>query len=222
MFVIRHQRLTKCISQALLRRSKYTLPDLPYDYRALEPVVSEEIMRLHHQKHHQAYVNNLNAALEKFSTAQKETDLATQAMLTSQINFNGGGHINHSIFWQNLCPPDKALGKPDGPLLKAIENEFGSFEDFKTFFATHTGAIQGSGWGWLGFNPVAKRVQFATTANQDPLLATRGLVPLLGMDVWEHAYYLQYKNMRPDYIKSMWAIINWEDVSHRFAKVTKS
>jgi Fe-Mn family superoxide dismutase len=208
-------------SSSLLRRTKHTLPDLPYDFKALEPIVSEEIMRLHHQKHHQAYVNNLNAALEKFSAAQQANDLATQAMLTSQINFNGGGHINHSIFWRNLCPPDKATGKPHGALLKAIEDEFGSFEDFKTFFSTHTGAVQGSGWGWLGYNSVSKCVQFATTANQDPLLATRGLVPLLGMDVWEHAYYLQYKNMRPDYIKSMWAIINWEDVSHRFTEATK-
>lgn len=159
--------------------------------------------------------------MEKFTVAEKSNDLGTMATLTGLINFNGGGHINHSIFWRNLCPPDKAIGKPSGSLLKAIENEFGCFEDFKKFFATHTAAIQGSGWGWLGFNLISKRVQFATTANQDPLLATRGLVPLLGVDVWEHAYYLQYKNMRPDYINSMWAIINWEDVASRFAEATK-
>lgn len=203
------------------RRSKYTLPDLPYEYSALEPIVSREIMKIHHQKHHQAYINNLNAALEKFSTASQTNELSTQALLTAQINFNGGGHLNHSIFWKNLCPPDKAHGKPSGEILKAIEHSFGSFEDFKTFFNTHTGAIQGSGWGWLGYNPVSKSVQFATTANQDPLLATRGLIPLLGVDVWEHAYYLQYKNMRPDYLKSIWSIINWDDVAIRFSEAIK-
>lgn len=203
------------------QRGKHTLPDLPYDYKALEPVISEEIMRLHHQKHHQAYVNNLNAALEKFASAQQTGDLSSQAMLMPQINFNGGGHINHSIFWQNLCPPDQSKGKPSGALLKAIEDEWGSFTDFQNFFATHTGAIQGSGWGWLGFNPVSKRVQFATTGNQDPLLAHRGLIPLLGVDVWEHAYYLQYKNVRPDYIKAIWSIINWDDVASRFNNVIK-
>lgn len=203
------------------QRNKCTLPDLPYDYDALEPVVSGEIMRLHHQKHHQAYVNNLNAALEKFAVAQQSGDLSTLTMLTAQINFNGGGHVNHSIFWQNLCPPDQAKGKPSGALLKAIEDEWGSFADFKSFFATHTGAIQGSGWGWLGYNSTSQRVQFATTANQDPLLAHRGLIPLLGVDVWEHAYYLQYKNMRPDYIRAIWDIINWDDVATRFANATK-
>lgn len=173
-------------------------------------------MRVHHQKHHQTYVNNLNAALERFSAAQKDNDLPALALLTLQINFNGGGHLNHSIFWRNLCPPDKASGTPQGELLKAIEREFGTFADFKSFFATHTGAIQGSGWGWLGYNPTSKRVQFATTANQDPLLATRGLVPLLGVDVWEHAYYLQYKSMRPEYLKAIWDIVNWDDVACRF------
>lgn len=206
----------------LARRSKYTLPDLPYEYEALEPVISKDIMCLHHQKHHQAYVNNLNAALEKFSGASQSHDLSTQALLTAQINFNAGGHINHSIFWKNLCPPGKGPDKPQGALLKAIETEFGSFADFQGFFNLHTGAIQGSGWGWLGYNPVGKRVQFATTANQDPLLATRGLIPLLGVDVWEHAYYLQYKNVRPDYLKAIWSIVNWEDVSSRFAEATKA
>lgn len=203
-----------------LSRSKYTLPDLPYDYKALEPIISEDIMRLHHQKHHQAYVNNLNIALEKFHEASKSNELSTMTLLTPTIKFNGGGHVNHSIFWRNLCPPDNATGEPTGALLKAIKDEFGSFADFKQFFMTHTTAIQGSGWGWLGLNPRAKRVQFATTTNQDPLLATHGLIPLLGVDVWEHAYYLQYKNMRPDYLKAIWAIVNWEDVSSRFSEAT--
>lgn len=202
-------------------RSKFTLPDLPYGYKALEPVISEDIMRLHHQKHHQTYVNNLNAALEKFGDACKSNDLASIAALTAAIKFNGGGHLNHSIFWRNLCPPDAAHGRPTGALLKAIEDDFGSFTDFQNFFMTHTAAIQGSGWGWLGYNPTSKRVQFATTKDQDPLAAI-GLVPLLGVDIWEHAYYLQYKNMRPDYLRAIWAIINWDDVSSRFAEAIAS
>lgn len=197
-------------------RTKYTLPDLPYAYNALEPVISEEIMRTHHQKHHQAYINNLNNAIEQFTIATHSNDAGAQASLTAQINFNAGGYINHCIFWKNLCPPSQAKGKPNGKLLKAIEDEFGSFEGFKKFFGIHTGAIQGSGWGWLGFNTVSGRVQFATTGNQDALLAHRGLIPLLGIDVWEHAYYLQYKNMRPDYVKAMWDIVNWDDVASRF------
>lgn len=197
-------------------RTKFTLPDLPYDYNALEPVISADIMKIHHQKHHQAYVTNLNAALEKFEDAKASNNLDKQVFLQSQIKFNGGGNLNHTIFWQNLCSPKDASDGPSGSLAEAIKQEFGSFEQFKTQFNTHTGAIQGSGWGWLGFNPHSKRVQFATTANQDPLLATRGLVPLLGIDVWEHAYYLQYKNARPDYLKAIWGIINWKDVARRF------
>lgn len=209
-----------CCTARTAVRTKYTLPDLPYDYNALEPVISEDIMRLHHQKHHQGYVANLNAALEKFAGATQSNDLAAQALLTAQIHFNGGGHLNHSIFWQNLCPPKDAKGRPSGALLRAIEEEFGSFEHFQAFFNTHAGAIQGSGWGWLGYNATAKRVQFAATPNQDPLLAHRGLIPLLGVDVWEHAYYLQYKNARPEYLKSIWAIVNWDDVAHRLSLAT--
>lgn len=195
---------------------KYILPNLPYPYDALEPVISEDIMRLHHQKHHQTYINNLTSALKDFALAAVKGDVATMALLCPQIHFNGGGHINHSIFWQNLCPPSQAKGKPTGKLLQAIEHEFGTFDEFKSLFNKHTAAIQGSGWGWLGFNPVAKCVQFSTTTNQDPLMATRGLIPLLGIDVWEHAYYLQYKNVRADYLRAIWDIINWDDVGSRF------
>lgn len=130
-------------------RTKFTLPDLPYDYNALEPVISAEIMQLHHAKHHQAYVTNLNVALEKLDAARASNDLNSMVALQSQIKFNGGGDLNHSIFWKNLCPPKKAQGQPSGRLMDAIKGEFGSFEAFKTMFSTSTAAVQGSGWGWL-------------------------------------------------------------------------
>ena len=131
------------------KRFKFTLPDLPYDYNALEPVISTEIMKIHHQKHHSAYVSNLNIALEKFEEAHAKDDLVTQVSLQSQIKFNGGGNINHSIFWKNLCPPKDAHGEPHGPLSVAIKQSFGSFEAFKTHFTNQTAKLQGSGWGWL-------------------------------------------------------------------------
>lgn len=132
--------------------------------------------------------------------------------------FNGGGHINHSIFWTNLAPANAAGGgAPEGELAAAIDAGFGSFDAFKETFAAKTAAVQGSGWGWLGFNPATGAVEIATTANQDPLQATTGLTPLLGVDVWEHAYYLQYKNVRPDYLKAIWEVVNWGNVAERFA-----
>lgn len=130
-------------------RLKHTLPDLPYDYGALEPVISAEIMQIHHQKHHAAYVNNLNISLEKLDAAQRNSDVPTQIALQSQIKFNGGGNINHSIFWKNLCPVKNARGEPNGQLAQAISDAFGGFEAFKNYFTAQTAAIQGSGWGWL-------------------------------------------------------------------------
>lgn len=173
-----------------LNRNKHTLPDLPYDYNALEPVISAEIMQLHHSKHHATYVNNLNVAEEKLAEAKAKNDVSAIIGLAPALKFNGGGHLNHSIFWQNLCP--KGSGEPGGELAAAIKRDFGSFENMKTRLSTATVAVQGSGWGWLGYNKTEKRLQIVTCANQDPLEATTGLVPLFGIDVWEHAYYLQY------------------------------
>jgi len=189
----------------------YTLPDLPYDYAALEPVISADIMKVHHQKHHATYVSNLNAALEKYAAAEAKRDIGTQIQLQSAIKFNGGGHVNHSIFWTNLAPKSQQGGvSPDGEIAKAINAEFGSLEKFIGTFNAQTAAIQGSGWGWLGYNKETGRIQIQTLANQDPL-ATTGLVPLLGIDVWEHAYYLQYKNARADYLKAIWQVVNWKN-----------
>jgi Fe-Mn family superoxide dismutase len=196
-------------------------PDLPYDFNALEPVISAEIMELHYTKHHKGYVTNLNGAMEKFLEAKEKEDLEKMAALLSAINFNGGGNINHTIFWTNLAPEGKGGGgKPKGDLAKAIDAKFGSFEKFVEHFNTKTGAIQGSGWGWLGYCSACKEIKFETCANQDAL-STKGLVPLLGIDVWEHAYYLQYKNVRADYLKNIWRIVNWDNVAERYANAKK-
>ncbi|KNE57875.1 hypothetical protein AMAG_04720 [Allomyces macrogynus ATCC 38327] len=200
---------------AVAVRTKYTLPDLPYDYNALEPVVSAEIMRLHHSKHHQTYVTNLNMLEEKLVDAQAKKDINTELALLGGLKFNGGGHINHTIFWTNLCSP-KDFDLPQGELLTAINRDFGSLETLVSKFNTATVAVQGSGWGWIGLNKETQKLQIATTANQDPLQATTGLIPLLGVDVWEHAYYLDYKNARPDYLKAIWGVVNWKNVAERY------
>ncbi|KAI7868921.1 Mn superoxide dismutase [Spinellus fusiger] len=197
-------------------RSKVTLPELAYDYNSLEPHVSGEIMKIHHSKHHQAYVNGLNQAEEKLEAAVKSNDVKQQIALQGALKFNGGGHINHTLFWENLAPVSQGGGQtPKGSLLSAIEKEFGTFDAFVTQFNAAAVGVQGSGWAWLGYNKASKRVEIATTPNQDPLIA---LTPLLGIDVWEHAYYLQYKNVRPDYMNAIWNIVNWKTVAERFAK----
>jgi len=205
-------------STTFISRSKHTLPDLPYDFSALEPVISAEIMQIHHTKHHQTYVNNLNVAEEKLAEASAKNDISAVIGLQGALRFNGGGHINHSIFWKNLCSKGDAMGAPDGELAKAIDRDFGSFDAMKEKLSASTVAVQGSGWGWLGYNKASGRLQIATCANQDPLEATTGLLPLFGIDVWEHAYYLQYKNVRPDYVKAIYEVANWKDVAERFSK----
>ncbi len=195
--------------------------DLPYDFSAIEPVIEAEIMELHYTKHHKAYVTKLNAALEQYFEANKRMDLATMIALQSAINFNGGGHINHNIFWTNLAPEGQGGGgEPSGDLAVALNQQFGSFEKFVERFNAKTVVIQGSGWGWLGYNTQKQQVEFATCQNQDPL-STKGLVPLLGIDVWEHAYYLQYKNARLEYLKNIWRVVNWSNVAERYDQAKK-
>ncbi|KAN0079855.1 Manganese/iron superoxide dismutase [Tylopilus felleus] len=166
--------------------SIHTLPDLPYDYNALEPHISEQIMKLHHTRHHLGYVNGLNAAEKAYA---ETTSTREKIALQSALKFNGGGHINHSLFWTNLSPVNRDGGKlVEGPLKQALERDFGSIEEFKAKFNATTAAIQGSGWGWLGYNPSTKKLEIVTTANQDPLISH---VPIIGVDIWEHAFYLQ-------------------------------
>ncbi|XP_055916364.1 superoxide dismutase [Mn], mitochondrial [Eupeodes corollae] len=195
-------------------RSKHTLPSLSYDYGALEPIISKEIMEIHHTKHHQTYVNNLNTAEAQLAEAQSKKDVSKIISLGGALRFNGGGHINHSIFWQNLTPD---CTDPSTELKAALEQQFGSVENFKKELTTLTVAIQGSGWGWLGYNKKTGKLQLAALPNQDPLEASTGLIPLFGIDVWEHAYYLQYKNVRPSYVEAIFEIANWTDISKRYS-----
>eukprot|EP00948_MAST-09A_sp_MAST-9A-sp1_P003618 g3618.t1 len=195
------------------------LPDLSYDYGALEPSISGEIMELHHSKHHQTSVNNYNLACEQYEEAEHNGDASSMIALHGALKFNGGGHINHTLFWENLAPAseDKVLPTEGGQLATMINEQYGSLDDFKAKFNAQTAAVQGSGWGWLGYNTATKQLQIATTANQDPLKATTGLVPLIGIDVWEHAYYLQYRNVRPDYLKAVWEVVNFQVAEERLA-----
>ncbi|CAE6469958.1 unnamed protein product [Rhizoctonia solani] len=201
--------------------SQLTLPDLPYPYNALEPHISEEIMTLHHKKHHQTYVNGYNAAAQKLSKLTGLTDSSSvrqQIGLQSAIKFNGGGHINHSLFWKNLAPTSGAGGKlKPGPLADAIDNDFESLDALKSEFNAAALAIQGAGWGWLTLNTSNRRLEIVTTPNQDPVLSPN--VPLIGIDMWEHAFYLQYKNVKPDYLTAIWNVINFEEAEKRFNEV---
>lgn len=195
--------------------------ELPYDFSALEPVISGEIMEIHYTKHHKAYVTNLNKAMEQYFEANRRMNLEAMIALQGAIKFNGGGALNHNIFWTNLAPEGNGGGgQPEGELAVAINKEFGSFEKFVEKFNAKTGAIQGSGWGWLGFCKEKQGLEFATCSNQDPL-STKGLIPLLGIDVWEHAYYLQYKNVRPEYLKNIWRVVNWGNVFERYEAAKK-
>ena len=199
----------------------YELPPLPYPYDALEPAISAKIMETHHQKHHQTYVNNLNAALQQYREAQAKGDIAKLLSLTPTIRFNGGGHYNHSIFWTNLAPTSKGGGvAPDASstLGKQIIKDFGSFDTLKTTLTAVSVGVQGSGWGWLGWSSNLKRLEVVARANQDPLTE---LTPLLGIDVWEHAYYYLYGPARAEYLKQIWTVINWKDVQERFDAASK-
>ena len=199
-------------------KTSYQIPELPYHFNALEPVISAEIMELHYSKHHKGYVANLNAALEKYHEAETKNDMPQMIALQPAIKFNGGGHINHSIFWTILAPISKGAGQgPKGELAQMIDRDFGSFDAFKEKMTAATVAVHGSGWGWLGYSTGLKQLEIATCSNQDPL-STQGLVPVMGIDVWEHAYYLQYKNVRADYVKAIWQILHWGHIEERFTK----
>ena len=198
----------------------HQLPELPYDYEALEPHIDAETMRIHHTKHHQGYVNNLNAALEKHPELGEKTverllsdlDSVPQDIRTAVRN-NGGGHANHSLFWPCMAPG--AGGAPSGELASAIDSAFGSFEAFRETFAAAAATRFGSGWAWLCAGGDGELL-VTSTANQDNPVS-EGLKPVLGLDVWEHAYYLNYQNRRPDYVKAWWNVVNWEKVGENFA-----
>ncbi|CAE6410554.1 unnamed protein product [Rhizoctonia solani] len=198
--------------------SQLTLPDLPYEYKALEPFISEEIMTLHHKKHHQTYVNGYNSAIATLSKLVGDPSTTRQQIsLQSAIKFNGGGHINHSLFWKNLAPAnsnESKLVEAAPTLSDAITNAFG--EDFQKEFNAAALGIQGSGWVWLAYHTTGKRLEIITTPNQDPVLPP--YVPIVGVDMWEHAFYLQYKNVKPDYLSAIWNVINWKEAELRYTE----
>jgi len=168
-------------------------------------------MQLHHTKHHQTYVNGLNAAEEQYA---KSSSTKEKIALQSALKFNGGGHINHTLFWTILAPQSEGGGElSQGPLKDAIKADFGGIDALKKELNAKTAAIQGSGWGWLGFNKTTGKLETVTTANQDPLLSH---VPIIGIDIWEHAFYLQYKNVKPDYLNAIWNVINFKEAEQRF------
>jgi Fe-Mn family superoxide dismutase len=193
----------------------YTLPELPYDYAALEPHISATIMELHHSKHHAAYVAGANQALEKLAEARdNDTLAATVNLYEKNLAFHLGGHTNHSIFWNNLSPDGG--DKPEGELAAAIDEFFGSFDKFRAHFNANANAIQGSGWSILAYDSIGKRLIIVQLFDQQGNIPL-GLIPLLTLDMWEHAFYLQYRNVKADYVTAFWNIVNWNDVSARFA-----
>ena len=192
----------------------YTLPDLPYDYSALAPHISAQIMELHHSKHHQTYVTGANTALAQLAEARDSDNLTYVNKLEKDLAFNLGGHVNHSIFWTNLSP--NGGDKPTGDLASAIDDQFGSFDKFVAHFTATALGVQGSGWAVLAWDSIGQRLIIAQFFDQQGNLPA-GIVPLLMLDVWEHAYYLDYKNVRADYVKAFWNITNWENVQKRFA-----
>ncbi|KAJ5247080.1 hypothetical protein N7468_002063 [Penicillium chermesinum] len=197
---------------------QHTLPPLPYAYDALEPVISKQIMELHHQKHHQTYVNNLNAALSSHVTATQANDVPSLIALQQKIKFNGGGHINHSLFWKNLTPqgtPGNDITSAAPSLGSAINSRWGSQKAFQEAFNATLLGIQGSGWGWLvSVGGPKGQLEIVTTKDQDPVASTD--VPLFGVDMWEHAYYLQYLNNKAGYVQGIWSIINWAEAEKRY------
>lgn len=197
------------------------LKHLPYELGALEPVVSGHLMEFHYGKHHRNYVNNLNMLNEKSAEALAKGDIKRYIELTNAVKFNGGGHLNHEFFWECLAPIKEGGGAiPDeaSDLRQMIEKEWGSIAQFQNVFNAQTTAVQGSGWGWLIYNKGSGLLEYRQTPNQDtPADLGADLHPLLTIDVWEHAYYLDYKNMRPTFLKEMWKIINWKKVEERLA-----
>ncbi|PVU81271.1 superoxide dismutase (plasmid) [Cellulomonas sp. WB94] len=193
----------------------YTLPDLPYDYAALEPHISGRIMQLHHDKHHAAYVAGANTALAKLAEARESGNLDAVNLHEKNLAFNLGGHVNHSVFWANLSPDGG--DKPIGELAAAIDEFFGSFEAFQKHFTAAAAGVQGSGWSILAWDSIGARLVVVQLYDQQSNIAL-GLVPVVMLDVWEHAYYLDYLNVRADYIKAWWNIVNWADAAARFTR----
>lgn len=191
----------------------YTLPELPYDYAALEPHISARIMELHHSKHHQAYVDGANAALSQMAEARETGSLQNVNKLEKDLAFHLGGHVNHSIFWTNL--QGHGVARPEGEIAAALDEFFGSYDKFVAHFTAAAMGIQGSGWAVLSYDPVGKQLVIQQLFDQQSNTA-QGTTPVLQLDMWEHAFYLDYLNVKGDYVKAFWNIVNWENVAQRF------
>ena len=192
----------------------YTLPDLPYDYAALEPYISGRVMELHHDRHHAAYVAGANAALEALAAARDDGDLGAVNLWEKNLAFNLGGHTNHCVFWANLSPAGG--GRPEGELAEAIKDSFGSFERFQVHFTATALGIQGSGWAVLAYDSISGKLVVFQLFDQQGNVPV-GTIPLFMVDMWEHAFYLDYLNVKADYLKAVWNIANWQDVAARLA-----
>jgi Fe-Mn family superoxide dismutase len=197
--------------------SKYVLPDLSYDYGALEPNISGKIMELHHDKHHLAYVNGANSALDLLAEAREKNDLTWVNKLQKDLAFNLAGHVNHTVFWRNLSP--EGGDKPTGELASAIDEFFGSYDGFRAHFTASALGIQGSGWAILAWDILGQKLIIEQLYDHQGNLAV-GSLPLLMLDMWEHAFYLDYQNVKGEYVKAFWNIVNWADVQERFTQAS--
>ena len=192
---------------------QYRLPDLPYDYAALEPAITGEILELHHSKHHAAYVKGANDTLERIAEVRDKEDFSGIVGLEKTFAFNLSGHVLHTIFWENLSPDGG--DRPEGELAAAIDEHFGSFDAFAKQLSATTSTVQGSGWGVLAWEPLARRLVVEQVYDHHGNIGMH-TSPLLVFDAWEHAYYLQYRNVRPDYVRKLWSLVDWTDVTRRF------
>ncbi|MFZ4064878.1 MAG: superoxide dismutase [Micrococcales bacterium] len=199
--------------------TKYVLPDLSYDYGALEPNISGRIMELHHDKHHLAYVNGANTALDALAEAREKNDLTMVNKFQKDLAFNLAGHVNHTVFWKNMSP--EGGDKPTGELAAAIDNFFGSFDAFRAHFTASALGIQGSGWSILVWDILGQKLIIEQLYDHQGNLSV-GSIPLLMLDMWEHAFYLDYQNVKPEYVKAFWNIVNWADVQARFDEASKN
>jgi Fe-Mn family superoxide dismutase len=191
---------------------EFVLPELPYSYDALEPNIDAQTMKLHHSIHHNGYVKGLNKAMAKLSEARDTGDVSLVKHWSRELAFHGSGHFLHTIFWMNMSPDGG--GKPTGELAAKIDKDFGSFDKFKAHFAAASKSVEASGWGILGYHPIADKLMIAQ-AEKHQNITVQGIVPLLVIDVWEHAYYLKYQNKRGDYVENFFNVINWKDVASR-------
>jgi Fe-Mn family superoxide dismutase len=203
-----------------IRRSSmpHVLPPLPYPYEALEPHIDAQTMKLHHDLHHKAYVDGLNAAEEKLAKARESGDFSAVQALERAVAFHGSGHFNHCVFWENMSP--KGGGQPSGDLLARLTTDFGGFDKFKAHFSQASATVEGNGWGILAWHPMAGRLLVLASMNHQNQ-GVHGAVPLLLLDVWEHAYYLKYQNKRAAYVEAWWNVVNWKDVERRYALASK-